>query len=1335
MSIDRSYTSRLVKRAMVFFLGIFLLFIILLGIGWHVLRSDHPYVIERLQSTALEKWNANLHLDGYQLEFIEPFPLINLQIKGLSYGAADHPDDPVVKINQVTSEFNPWNLITGKFHAHPFHFDSVWIHLYKDSLQNSNLSFDKDKELREKRNYLDLEIDELPFININYLDFNQENDFKNTQQWLKLSQTSIIPKRMPSGIWSANLKSDSYFETVLLKSKDGPFLKKTHGKLNLNLAIQDQGKSILMDSSSLIVGKDEYLLSGQFVFADINILKLQIKHEGVLLKDALPLLSDKINNDLRYIKIDQPIQATFNLSKYLTPDRAGAIRIDFATADANIIVKGAETTETLLSGYYINDVGNDEIGGPRTAELLIDTLDGDILGILPIRLKGILTNLLDNPQIIAQAILDIDMPRLNPLLSAKDKITFSDGNAYVDFDYQGHLLNVLSSPFDEQGIKLSGDAIFTHVTLETGSSIAPSPSLTGSLSFDENETRLEDLLLDWMGSQVTLSGSLANLPEFLFYDDEALKSKLNLHFDKLDLNKFKKPSQPKISDQKRKSLDATQVETMTRKLASNINGQIDLEIEKLIYDTLYLTDLHTHLSLYTPRLAEYMDSSILNIQELTANFMGHTPMQFELSFSRDSLTNVVLGLDMPKAAQTVNLFLPADTEITNGNLDIHLDAQAPLRALLNNKNLIKDLQLDGMLRLNQLELELPTVELPVKKVSGELILDKEQLDLKKIGFIYQGSPFELNGIIRNYSTYPDNAVEKVNIDVSLKGDYINLRTNETTTTSDNQRKDPNPAELFRALDTVYFHTTGKIDLYLDSILTNEYKFQPFLLDAQLLPDLESADYRLVVDSFNLGLGEKNYIKGSMTVVDPELPYMDADLLARMKFSRVGDFLSSDYIEFQDGFFKLDLKYRSPLYDTISAENYLLKAKIDGDAKIVDGRIFYNYRDFDFDDINGDFKFDQRALNISKLDLKINENRLSAKGECTDFFPFFIEPDQKALILLDLRSPHFDFGKFKAPEGLNTDTLIVTNDLVSLPAPDSLLTVSDTIEQNIISQTAGFIDLLLSNGSLEMKTAVDKLVYNKFSAQAINGNMFLKSDTVLLRNMGMEVAQGNLTMNGLIFETVEHKPRMEIDLNLDGSNISEIFRQFENFGLEAINNKQLKGFASADLVFKAQADATYTIIRETMQGNLRFKIAGGKLEDIPALKELKGFLYKKRRLDEIAIDTLEIITSLRGPKLYVEKFKLHSSPFDFDVEGIYDLNNQDATSILLSVPLGNLNRRYIPPKDLKSESYIRKGPRIYIESRYKNDKLKFFWKPFIFLKKIKYEKPKNTIPEMDKESIK
>ena len=104
-------------------------------------------------------------------------------------------------------------------------------------------------------------------------------------------------------------------------------------------------------------------------------------------------------------------------------------------------------------------------------------------------------------------------------------------------------------------------------------------------------------------------------------------------------------------------------------------------------------------------------------------------------------------------------------------------------------------------------------------------------------------------------------------------------------------------------------------------------------------------------------------------------------------------------------------------------------------------------------------------------------------------------------------------------------------------------------------------------------------------------------------------------------------------------------------------------------------------------------------------------------------------------MYVEKFKLHSSPFDFDVQGIYDFNSQDATSILLSVPLGNLNRRYIPPKDLKSKSYIRKGPRIYIESRYKNDKLKFFWKPFIFLKKIKYEKPKNTIPEMEKESIK
>ena len=1332
MNIDRSYTKRLVKRTIFLLLGIILLLTISLVVAWHVLRSDHPYVIERIQETAFDKWNAKLQLESYELEFTKPFPLIKLQIKGFVFGDANQLDYPFLKINQAASQFNPWNLISGDFNAHPLELDSVWIHMHEDSLQNSNLDFNQNHNDKAKRNSIDLDIDELPFITVNYLDFNRQNKFRNQQQWFKLSQMSIIPRRQDSGEWSANVKCDSHFETLLFKPEDGSYLDNTHGKLNLNIDIANRGKSILFDNSSLIVDEEEYLLAGHFVFDEVNKLKLEINHEGVLLSNTLPLLSENIRYILRDIKIDQAIRSSFTLNKDLIQDRLGSVRVDFATSSTSIQYQGVDITDAILVGHYTNDIAGNGFGDPSTAEVFIDTLAGDLLQILPIKMNAIITDLKDNPKVAAQATIDINMPRLNPLLSANDKITFSDGIVHVDLDYQCNLQSVLSSPFSEQYIQMSGNADFTNVSLETNSSIAPSPSLTGSMSFDENETRFEELILDWMGSQVTLQGSLANLPEFLFYNDQALQSRINLHFDQLDLNRFTDANKSKSSDQK-KQLTVESVESITRQVASNINGEIDLRIDKLVYDSIYLTDLRTHLSMYTPRLAEYIDSSLINIQGLTANFMGHTPMEFNLRYTRDSTTNILLGLDMVNAARSANLFLPKTTKIANGDLTIHLDAKVSLRKLLQSKNLIKDVALDGTLLFDKLDLAMPRVELPIKEISGKLIFDKEHVDIEDTEFQYSGSPFRINGTIKDYAAAfsANESYRKAKVDISLKGDFLNLRTAEPISADIKRDEVATLAEIFRSLDTVFQYATGHVDLYLDSVITNDHVFQPFLLNANLISDSRNTNqHRLRVDSFNLGLGEKNYIKGNLTVDNPDDPVLEADILAHMDFKRVGDFLSSKYIEFEEGYFDLDLNYEASLYDTISAENYLLGAAIDGNVKVVDGKLFYNYRDFSFDDINGVLKFDERALYIPNLDLKVNDNIIFANGSCTEFFPFFIQPDQKVSILLDLKSPYFDFGNFTAPQGLGKDTLVDTQSNLEQDTLQLSKLGTDGSSQNTISQTHGFIDQLLDKGSMKMNTSIEKLVYRNFFAEDIEGNMTMQSDTVQLHDMSMEVAEGGLKVSGLISETALHRPKLEIDVKLAGNNISEIFRQLDDFGQEAISYKHLEGIASADLTFKAQADANYTILKKSLFGDLSFQITGGQFEDVPVLSELKGFIFKNRRLDDIALDTLSVLAHMRGSKMYIKKFNIHSSPFDFDVEGVYDLLNKDSTSILLSLPMGNLNRRYVNPKDLESKKYIRKGPLIHIESRFKKDRYRFFWKPIVLRKRTRYKIPEKASSKID-----
>ena len=73
--------------------------------------------------------------------------------------------------------------------------------------------------------------------------------------------------------------------------------------------------------------------------------------------------------------------------------------------------------------------------------------------------------------------------------------------------------------------------------------------------------------------------------------------------------------------------------------------------------------------------------------------------------------------------------------------------------------------------------------------------------------------------------------------------------------------------------------------------------------------------------------------------------------------------------------------------------------------------------------------------------------------------------------------------------------------------------------------------------------------------------------------------------------------------------------------------------------------------------------------------------------------------------------MHSSSFDFKVEGVYNWASFDKTRILLTIPFSNLYRRHITAEAMKSGNSKRKGMPILIEARPKKERLRFRWKVF------------------------
>ncbi len=1320
MAISNQKILHIGKRLLRLVLMLVLLLMLVLSITWFVLRSDHPFVIQKIEEHAQTKWNADLELEGYEFQWTKPFSKLRLQVRGLSFAAQNYEEHPVFIINNTTTEFNPWDLVSGDIQVKSLSLDSVWVNIYKDSLDHSNLAFNKkaSKKPKKRKSFnWEEKLSELPPLQINFLDFYIQNDFKNKWQRVKLQDPKLQPTFKKDGVASIQLLSKCYFDGLVFNEGRGGFLMDTPGKLDLHFTIADHGRSIELKESSLLSGQNKYFIEGSFLQGNPKHLKLKISNEGVRMSEVMPLLSNKINYALRDVNIDQPIRASFFMDKKFILGRKDVVKVDFETDSAAIQFKDINVSDAKLSGYFSNDCDEDGIGDPATNCISVQELKGDLFDVIPVDLVGQINKLKD-PQVDVTGQMDITLPRLNSMLAAKNKVTFLDGHALLDFKYAAALKDILIDPFDEEKVRTNGTVSFENIRLDVSDQKQILPLLDGHLSFGDAETTLQDLSLNWRGSNIHLSGKLSNLPEFLFFQTEALKSDLRLHFDRFDLNQYLNQKDNVVRKGETKNLVYDNLERIAQKVAANINGNIQLEIDELIYDTLFFTDLKTNFKLRSPFQREYADSAMIQIEKLTTDFMGESPITIDIGLYRDSVQKLRLGVHAPSAEYFVNEFLPKGNGINSGYASLDLSTECSLEALFQPKTLLSNLNYKGKVIFDEVEASLSTFPWPVNKMTGVFMFNNNQVFFEDLNFQYKKSPFVLNGQIDDYLFFEKGENKKALVSLQVKGEYLNFREEHIGIDQSKKKESKNqfvPTELFQSLDTIFHYATGKIDFQVDSILTNDHLFKPFIFNVQLIPDDNNpSQHQVMVDSFNFGFGKKNNVKGHLRITNPDAPQVDAQLKMRMKFNRLAKLLPSNYIKLKKGYFKLDLSYQSMLHDTINAENYLLRANIDGEAEIVNGKIYYNYRDFTFDNIYGKMRFDEEALYIPDMKMEVNDNLLHISGQSKDFFPFFILPGRRAHLDLEVSSPSFNFDKFKTPARIGKDSVRVRSKFLAKKPMDET--------RGIMEKTGSVIDQLLNKGSINMKTDIKEIFYQKFKSSNLKGNISMQPDTVQLKGIQVDIADGNFKIDGSISNIVLHKPKMEMDVQFKENDIREVFRQFEDFGQESLGYKNMKGLASASINFKTDINSNYSILPETMKGDIRFKVSGGELIGVEALETKSGFLFKKRKLEHILIDTIETTVYIRGSDLFIDKFYLHSSSYDFGVQGVYSLGSNNKTRLLLSVPSGNLFRRHLSSDKIKSGKAKRKGMRIHLEARPdKKARMRFFLKWPLFKKsKKKYQ---------------
>jgi hypothetical protein len=263
--------------------------------------------------------------------------------------------------------------------------------------------------------------------------------------------------------------------------------------------------------------------------------------------------------------------------------------------------------------------------------------------------------------------------------------------------------------------------------------------------------------------------------------------------------------------------------------------------------------------------------------------------------------------------------------------------------------------------------------------------------------------------------------------------------------------------------------------------------------------------------------------------------------------------------------------------------------------------------------------------------------------------YFTTPDKIALTW-NVRSQMVDLNEFK-----------------SFLAPRRKAKQSRSQQKEKIGRVSRQLDVVLASSNVKMQVQLDKVTYQRFTAQNVKAALELTDTDILLQQISLQHAGGNMQLGGKLHQQGNNN-NFQLNATVNNVHISQLFYAFNNFGLSTLQSGNLRGNVSAKLNLRGNVLDNGTLGKHSLFGNINFNLKNGALVNFAPLADIGNFAFRKRRLDSITIDNLTGTFQVEGNKVIIPPMRIASSAINIDVKGVYGIDG--GTNINLDVPLRN-----------------------------------------------------------------
>lgn len=354
---------------------------------------------------------------------------------------------PVLKLEKMELKASLFSFLLGSVSFQSIRFCNGEFRIWKnaDSTHNfmffNNLAFKnsiKEEEISQKRPF-QFAIKKLEWENIKF-DFNDSIRKKHIALELRQVHHRFITS--DSAI-HFTMKGDIFVDKLAFDTENGSFVSQTLLTTDFKLIWNSRKGKLYWTGSRFLASNHPFEVDGHLMVHPNPVLDLRIKTKGVLQKDVLPMLTEKIGKKIALYEAHGPIDAEARISGEIKAGEDPKAWIGFEGLNQKFVAHAMEQDFFLkhFKGFYSNQVNKKMPIGDQNSRVVISHVEG-FWHEFPFVVSGEVADF-ENPWLVGFLQLPLEQKQL-AILTSDFPIQPFQSTGWIKAHYDGPINDLVS---------------------------------------------------------------------------------------------------------------------------------------------------------------------------------------------------------------------------------------------------------------------------------------------------------------------------------------------------------------------------------------------------------------------------------------------------------------------------------------------------------------------------------------------------------------------------------------------------------------------------------------------------------------------------------------------------------------------------------------------------------------------------------------------------------------------------------------------------------------------------------------------------------------------------